>query len=647
MASKTRNYAVDLFKRLSSSVYIHSATDNFVEISRQYLIGTYKGWSSSSLEAEAELEAARQVLLSQIESITYYCNSFYQDMGITQVDSFIVSEGGEGNFNLAGARAFQEKYLMKKESGKSMTQKLLNIINTPAYQRECIKKAKTILDTRQTQSISDSKAFLDLMNTIGSRLGQSTKKIWNGVANITGDILQESLSALIETKTSNGRTRTRFKKTVQKNIEKGRSANDPNSIYSIIFSDHGEELNLNTNEGVKKARANFESYFLKVSINELVDIMWEVVMTHDQSLLPLQQTFKDFFQSELSNYTNIDFTTNLPAFTGMQLEQPFIFGMELDLKRIFANSTHRMIARGLGQTTENKTFRDGSSISGTASGSDFIFEKINAQGAVVQSYRIQAKNSLKDQDFLTIRLNDQIKLDTYARRMLSDEDASKLEYFLLNRAFLSQYGFVRGDEVYYDTMRHHKGELKEKKYSLSSEENQQFEAYILFFLNQTIAYLIGGKVYQEGSSWNTNTQNLFFIYQGKYMIPVSIFLYSAYELIVELKKNLGNRKTFSKMHIEGGSTIGELTYVAKLKNLNAGAGFARQLRSDKFYYLNHRTDVQFQEDHGNGVIYNHSYRYPENLVEIGSSAGKRFLQEAAFPRINFRMHLKAINNLLP
>jgi hypothetical protein len=100
---------------------------------------------------------------------------------------------------------------------------------------------------------------------------------------------------LIETKTSNGRTRTRFKKTVQKNIEKGRSINDPNSIYSIIFSDHGEELNLNTNEGVKKARANFESYFLKVSINELVDIMWEVVMTHDQSLLPLQQTFKDFF----------------------------------------------------------------------------------------------------------------------------------------------------------------------------------------------------------------------------------------------------------------------------------------------------------------------------------------------------------------
>jgi hypothetical protein len=60
---------------------------------------------------------------------------------------------------------------MKKESGQSMTQKLLNIINTPAYQKECIKRAKAILDKRQTQSISDSKAFLDLMNTIGSRLG--------------------------------------------------------------------------------------------------------------------------------------------------------------------------------------------------------------------------------------------------------------------------------------------------------------------------------------------------------------------------------------------------------------------------------------------------------------------------------------------
>lgn len=646
MANNIVKSSADVFNRLSSGVYLHSATENFIEVSRQYMSQSKQ---EKSVNAISELQQAQDLLEKQIDRITFLCNDFYRLLGLTREDSYNAS-GEDINFSLNGAREFQQRFLINKTgTASSASTILLQAMNSKKYQNECIKRAKSLKDQKYNRSISKSKEFIDLMQILSMHLADSVQSVWRNVGDITGEVVENSIESLLkrtETKTKRGTTtHLRLKKTVSGNLKKLLGSSSISDEIKAIFTDGSRGLNLNTNQGVKKAIDNFKGYFLKVSLSEFVDIMWEVLTQQEPQITNIisESNFKSFFIDELSSYGNIDFTTNIPAFSGMQLEQPFIFGMNLELNKIFSKSNlWNMTIRGLGQQQETKTYRD-ESVSTSMSGSDFIFELKDKTGKTIKSFRIQAKNSLQDQDFISIRLNDKIKLKTYANRILSPNEASILEYFVLNKAFLSQYGMVRGNETRYDEQIHHGGSFEQELYKV--QDHKALESYIFFFLNQTIAYLIGGKVYEETNNksyWNQETQNLFFIFKGQYLIPVSLFLYSAYRLIGELKKRVFDQKMDSKLHING--TIGELTYSKNLESLQAGSTFAKQLRLDKFYYLNHRTDLKYQEDHGNGAIY--TKRYPDNLVSIGSAAGQQLLQNASFPRINFTMHLQEINKLL-
>lgn len=646
MARNMVSSSVDVFNRLSSNVYLHSATENFIETSRQYLVQNGQGISINTI---AKLQEAQDILEKQIDRITFLCNDFYRLLGLTGQDTYNILDE-EIDFSLNGAKEFQRRFLMNKDNSiNSMSSMLLNIINSKKYQNECIKRAKALKNERYNKAISKSKEFVDLMELLSNHLADSVQSIWKGVSNITGEIVENSINSLLKrTKTETKRgaiVRLRLKKTVSGNVEKLLRSATVSDDIKALFTDNGIRLNLNTNQGVKKAIENFRGYFLRVSLDEFTSIMWDVLIQQDKNMEKVinEIDFKNFFGNELSAYGNVDFTTNISAFSGMRLEQPFIFGMNIELDKIFSqNSLQKMTVRGMGQQQETKKYRDGTFFT-SMSGSDFIFELKDKEGKILKSFRIQAKNTISEKDFVSIKLNDKIKLKTYANRILSPNEAGILEYFVLNKAFLSQYGMVRGNETHYDEQIHHSGSFDQELYKV--QDNRVLESYIFFFLNQTIAYLIGGKVYEEVNDknyWNQETQNLFFIFKGQYLIPVSLFLYSAYRLIGELKKRVFDQKMDSKLHING--TIGELTYSKNLESLQAGSSFAKQLRLDKFYYLNHRTDLKYQEDHGNGVIYTN--RYPDNLVSIGSAAGQQLLQNASFPRINFTMHLQEINKLL-
>lgn len=643
----------DVFKRLTSSIYIHSATENFVDMSEAYLtkINNIDKKEYSSEAVRSELASSYQMLKGQIDTITALCNDFYRKLGITATDSYSFGKDGPPMPHLDGAKEFQRRFLMNKGSNNSYTQRILNVMNTEQYQKECIRRMRSQRNNLSNSPILKSQEFKDLMEVLGSQLGLGTKDIWRIPANITEQVVEDSVNALLNTTTSTSKrgvksTRVRFKKSVSNNINKIIKSND---AISDLFTDKGRGLNLNTNAGVKRAVELFKGYFSRKSVSSFANIMWDVLVSMDSgaSQLIKKTDFLTFFSDELANYGNIDFMTNIPAFTGMQSEQPFVFAMNLDLDQIFnKNNLNKMTVKTLGQTQETRKFRAGPDLT-AQSGADFVFEVKDENGKTTQQFRIQSKNSFKDTDYLDIRMNDEIKLDTYARRILSDEESRNLEYFLLNRAFLSEYGMVSGHQQKYDEIIHTSGSNTWDLYKNHWLEHS-LEDYVAYFLNETIAYLIAGKVYNEGKGWNANTQNLFFIFKGKYLIPVSLFLHSALYLIWELFCSSKEARDLSRKSGGGGSasTIGRLTYKKELKKLHASANIAKKMRYDKFYYLNHRLEPQYQEDHDSmyGSVFKE--RYPENLVSIGSAVGHQFLKEAAFPKINFKMRLQRINDLL-
>lgn len=600
-----------------------------------------------------ELNRAERILRSQIDKITQLSNEFYAALRLNAQDSYLIASDGVLEFNLAGAKEFEKKYLMNKDQPtNSVTQRLLNVMNTKKYQQACVRVAQLKLkDPKWQLSAEKAKEFKDLIALISKDLSVNfLKKVVPDLTEVLASHVTQALAGLMESKekrTASGTTKgLYFKPKVEKRIKENL---DSNEIMKQIFTDEGSSLNLSTNKShAETAKENFEKYFLEIGLDSTVQIMWDILISFDPGIKTQikEDHFKHFFYTELKNYGKTNFNIESPAFTGMQLEQPFIFGINIDLEAFFKNSLNKIKARGIGQQLETKTYADNSE--GTyMSGTDFYFDVYDSNGKVTNSYRIQAKNSFVENNYLSIRLQDKIKLQTYADRIFEKDSIEKknlFEYLLLNRAFLTQYGLMPGSWKKYGEQIELINNANEYKYMQSL--HKELEGYIQFFLNETIAYLIGGKVYEAAKeNWNVKTQNLFFIYKGKYLIPVSLFLYSAYRLIAFLKEDMKIPANLNNgIHIDG--TIGELTYSAKLEGVNVGMAFARQLRSDKYYYLNHRTDVISQEDSGMGVIFDSGYRYPENLVAIGHEAGEKLLKTASFPQINFRTHLKEIDSLL-
>lgn len=631
-------------------MYIHSSPVNFAYVAgSMYNQRVYDGNELTAVKNE--LDDAEKILRSQIDKITQLSNEFYTDLQLNAYDSYSIAADGEISFHLNGAKEFERRYLTLNSNnvGNSITQKLLSIMNTKDYQNECIRTIKAIFDGRGGKlTPQKSQEFKDLINIIGQSLGKKFLKGINNLPEITFKEVQKALSKMMEVskRARKSSSNTIFKVEVQKDIFSNLEVN--NTIKEIFVDKNGDLFKLSTIEGAQKAKEKFEDYFKGMGIKNTVDVLWDVLIKKDQSIKGLinENDFKAFFITELQGYGNVSFTTGGSHFVGMQGEQPFIFGMTIDLDKLFKNSLTPVKIRGLGQQFETKTFADNSS--GTyMSGSDFIFDTYDANGNIKKSYRIQAKNSFEESNFLNVRLQDKIKLQTYVDRIFEQDSQEKknlFEYLLLNRAFLTQYGLAPGHWQKYDSsiqLVNNKAEMNYKQ-----DLHKELESYILFFLNETLAYLIGGKVYEAAKyNWNLDKQNLFFIYKGKYLIPVSLFLYSAYRLIAFLKSELKVPVNLKNgIHITG--TIGELTYSSKLEGVNVGMAFARKLRSDKYYYLNHRTDLIFEEDHGLGTIFDSGYRYPENLVEIGHQAGEQLLEQASFPKINFRMHLQEIDKFL-
>ena len=139
---------------------------------------------------------------------------------------------------------------------------------------------------------------------------------------------------------------------------------------------------------------------------------------------------------------------------------------------------------------------------------------------------------------------------------------------VLNRAYLNQYGSYGLTE---DVGNH-----------LYKKSDSLIDLYIEYFLNETLAYLVAGKITKSAGTTNKNyysKANVLFLYKGKFLIPTSIFLYSAYELISQLiekdPRELDN----------AAATFGFLNVSQELKGVNVGKKEAGNLKLQKILAL--------------------------------------------------------------
>ena len=618
---------MNLFNKLSNNKvpYIHSNPNNFVQHSLVWLEG--KKYAN-------EINEAKESLKTTIINITNRCNDFYNELQIPAHDEF---DPNTGNIILNGARVFEDIYLKKNEkldlSDKdSLTTILLTLMNNITY--------KDIVERKiNSGSVFEYDKFIQFYKNLTNKRQKDLQFI-QAMKDTVGKEAYKLVSIGLENLFTNKRRSMSVKDTYAANKTIEAKMKDDEIFKEIL-----KKYSLTKKSDIPKIKKEIEKHFFQKPSNkrDIAIIMWEALEEVDknkilrkkiesqnennkQAYKDFKKEFIDFFSIVQGEYGEVNIIENTSTYSGFILEYTTSFGLNIDLKRLEAKIIN------LGQTKEEKEYKNSedSWIVSGFSGSDLIIEKNNKQ------YRIQAKNSFSEKDFTSIHLQSTVYLDTYAHTILDEQTANIFEYLILNRAYLSKYGLsgVKKGQFAYD-LRSEKNSGSNAKNAYLTRENPNLEKYISYFLNLTLEYLIAGKIKSE--NFKTDNSNLFFIYKGQYLIPVSLFLYSAYELILYIQNN-------NNFVDDWKSSYGRLTFSKELDNLCINMNDARKLQREKFDFLNNPWLKTSWQQNENGYV--NEKKYPEALIEIGQKMGKKLQKNAKFKKINFSFKIKEINKLL-
>lgn len=142
-----------------------------------------------------------------------------------------------------------------------------------------------------------------------------------------------------------------------------------------------------------------------------------------------------------------------------------------------------------------------------------------------KTYKIQLKNSFKD-NAMNVKIREGISYQQFIQevRDLSglssvDEVLDELEYLIVNTIYLQHYGIETSGGTHLAGME--KG------------ARDNIFAYTKLLLN-AIVYTFLGQDYQEAMKENVNASNLgnlFYIYKGKYLIPISAYIDNAIKIL--------------------------------------------------------------------------------------------------------------------
>lgn len=434
----------DLFNLLSSNVYLHSNTDNFLLGAEQLRVFT-----PSDLPWYQSIKKDLDDLIDKCEQIEAI---FYNDMGVS------------------GPKDFEQKYLMSDEKYTPGTINNIvgHIINSQSFVNFLRAEYKEALYAATGQFIDKYPGYvIDLggRETLETRINSLyTILNKNLITKIPKNQIRDTLTFLVVNQTKNFVTDSRRKciRYLKEEFKKG-------SIYNDQLTD--KQINI----------------------------------------------FIDRFKKEINKSLDASSLSSLSGATGYVLEIlfPILFGDE-------------WINQGNEAQDGIKVAADLKVAISQKSGKEFL---------------IQLKNSLNDSPFGNIKIQDNLNYQTLSNRVgeYNSDIQNEMDYLVGNIVFLRSYGLNK--------------EGQQKNLSLRNVDGAS--DFLKYIFNSILATFLSEEITSEGlGEIQIEPKNNFFIYKGKYLIPMSSFFKSAKNVVENTLTNLSKNDSLGLVQIPA---IEELT----------------------------------------------------------------------------------------
>ena len=577
--------------KLIENSYLHSNTGNFVANSNAFI----------RFERNNKTQSNFIQLLNKIETYIYdmlnRVNYMYNDLGILERDSWSPDTGYSG----AGSKKFKEMYLVNnlkyvENSNEELHQRILKAINSS---RSIEILQQIIFDvTSYTIRDIDLEPVQDILNQLENVTGQVIEQ----TSNIASQDVAKYINNLFNSNEHNGRTTVRLKQNTN-------NVNINQDIQKLLQSLNLQGLSITNNRSVEKIRSKLQkmlieqhwcteiakTYYWQYIIRECKFTVEEInreefISIFSQTLM--QHPFKTF----ISKNSTI-------AIKGFTLE----FGMSFSLGFTQLPGKVELIGQNLERRiyTNKQKNNQGSyynqvqtKIYTTQSGSDMIF-RFGDEKSGYKEYRLQLKNDLLNGDSLGFNAKKQIKISTFVPMAIDDAYANILIYLLINAGFLKKYGLNA------------KGQPNKLKIS----RIPTIERYIIALLETAYKFILGTD-YEVliNNTYSKQRGNVAYIFQGVYIIPIAMYFAAAYDLLKNIFQN--NKETqFASVQITSFSKVQKELF-SKDSGINA----------IKFQEEKHQI-IQNMKSNNSTLG---EYKYPQQLLQYGSDAGRSMYNNLAF-----------------
>lgn len=624
--------SAQVFNNLVAHTYIYSHTSHFQsDLDNRIAFG--RSHKVNRVFTLDKLIDVRNQLMLSVKAITDRTNQFYEDMGLLGRDKIDIKDEGL-LIDLSGAREFERKYLMGNANGganiKDRTGEITDIMVSVEYQQEVYKrlKANVTINTEVERIATDFFNDVAGRNLDSAAVKSLTRAVQNGTFNALSGV-----DILFSTKGNRDRGTDTLTQIQQKLLKEflNTMGKDKGVFASVVHN----------KDNLKKLRNSLKREIAGnvFTLNEVSETMFEVLIEKLRSrgvkISQIQsEAIKQVFMKELkpalkevlkhgSDTNLIDFEVRDARLNGLILEQAIALSINtnnlFNLKKLNTKKINETIAKVTGQERNEKGQQ--------------IKADLQVVGKSGRVYDIQAKNSFSTRDYDAIHLQANIKVETFAKQIFTDKYEEQLfEFFILNRAFLSRAGL--------ENVSGPKGEVKTASSPLNTMSNETVVLMIQFFLNQAIFHLLGSKVQemigsdaqlQQTKNGNLDYGNLFFIFRKNYLIPVSVFLFSALNCLNQLIAKCAKNQSVDFLN-----SIGRLTYAKELSGFSENYTYTynKQFRERKLEAIKD-TGLSSGDD-----------KYPDNLVQVGAEVGKRMLNDAVFKGVNFSLSIQKLNEIL-
>lgn len=604
--------------RLIDAHYLHSNTKNFINVAKQHR-ESLKGQNNETLmDIKLRLERFLNESNAQI-------NSFYEDLSnyylsINQPEKVIRGRDSykDGVYTPNGANEFSRKFLIdrkNKNNGIVTDEKIiLSIINSQesidaireAYEKVAVNAMNKTLKIDNEQR----KIFEELEKLFKAKLPVKIEEL-------TFNTIDRYLKNLFVKNRKDGQFGLSIKST-----KKSKKKDISKELRDFIKTLGIEDFSPRNAESLKHLKNTLNQKLRDKNLYFLVGKeYWNFLNTKfkektNRSLHGAKSTkFANYFSNAMMAYTNINLveTNQEQSLKGFVLEFGLFASVNLP---IYASER---VANLLGQTNVNRTYI-----------TEVLDENLNIQqtekiiqgqspsdieyvGKSGKRYRFQLKNNFNDvKSHLSFRSQAQIKVSTYVPTALngfSENVKDILVYMLINTAFLRKYGlgpYGHNEEVRFNPT-----------------DYPDVRDYVLFFLQQTFQFLVGYQYDKKIRTKDGITEgNIAYVFQGKYLIPVAAYFYSALEMI--------NKILNSEHELQG---IGGIAGLPSFKN------FKLSIPEEEFQRRKNKIVGKLIESKN---LVRKSLKYPQELVGYGGKYGLELYDKLSFDKISIILEMKKL-----